>query len=347
MTTGLLAARIIQTLDGHLGHPGWRWMYIITAVITLPVAAYGFIFFPGAPSTGKRWYFTDEEYELAKERMRLVGRKEPQGLNFSLRTIKRFLGRWHFWILIPWNILWLLGYMSTGQGACTLWLKSNKQYSTPEVNNLTVGYPHIWTVSTLGRKSGRGHCLHLLFRLAGRQIQQQGWGLVHRSLLDRHVHRLPCVRAVRQVFVLLEMVCLGFRLPGHHSHSPRFAVATGYMEVSLSPVVYSWANLICAGDAEERAFVVSSMLAIGTAFNVWVPLLTFKTVDAPRFHKGFLTQLILQPVYFFWTLGVYFVTRRQSRKKGGRVRKRRPLKFESNTKVGRAKIGAPDFLRMS
>lgn len=47
----------------------------------------------------------------------------------------------------------------------------------------------------------------------------------------------------------------------------RFAVAISYIEVSLSPINYSVANLACAADAEERAFIVSSMLAISTAFR--------------------------------------------------------------------------------
>lgn len=37
----------------------------------------------------------------------------------------------------------------------------------------------------------------------------------------------------------------------------RFAVAISYIEVSLSPINYSVANLACAADAEERAFIVS------------------------------------------------------------------------------------------
>lgn len=87
----------------------------------------------------------------------------------------------------------------------------------------------------------------------------------------------------------------------------------GYLEVSLSPLIYSWVNLICAGDAEERAFVISSMLAIGTAFGAWVPLLMWKTVEAPRYFKGYTLQLVMQPVYFFWTFLVFYMVRRARR----------------------------------
>lgn len=138
MTTGLLSARIYQSLDGALGHAGWRWMYIVASAMTFPIAAWGFASFPGTPKDGRRWYFTNEEFELAKERMSLEGRLSPKGLNLSLDSVKRFLGRWHFWVLVPWNIMWLMGYEGQIQGAPTLWLKSNKQYSVVQVNNYTV-----------------------------------------------------------------------------------------------------------------------------------------------------------------------------------------------------------------
>lgn len=86
------------------------------------------------------------------------------------------------------------------------------------------------------------------------------------------------------------------------------------MEVSLSPIVYSYANVICAGDAEERAFVLSSMLAFAYTCNIWVPLLTFKTVDSPRYHKGFLQQLIAHPIYLAWTLMLAYIARKSLKK---------------------------------
>lgn len=95
---------------------------------------------------------------------------------------------------------------------------------------------------------------------------------------------------------------------------PRFATAISYIEVSLSPINYSVANLACAADAEERAFIVSSMLAISTAFGVWVPLLAFPTVQAPRFFRGYVMEAVLQWTYFGWTCFVVWYSGRDERK---------------------------------
>ena len=94
----------------------------------------------------------------------------------------------------------------------------------------------------------------------------------------------------------------------------RFATAISYIEVSLSPINYSVANLACAADAEERAFVVSSMLAISTAFGVWVPLLAFPTVEAPRFFKGYVMEAVMQWAYFGWTCFVVWYSQRDEHK---------------------------------
>ncbi|KAG4430112.1 hypothetical protein IFR05_014410 [Cadophora sp. M221] len=245
MTTGLLAARIYKNLNGALGYAGWKWMYIVAASLTFPVAIWGFLTFPGTPSAGKRWNFTQEEFDLAIERMEACGRKEPQGIPFTFTSFKRFFGRWHWYILVPWNILWIMGCMASSQGALTLWLKSNKQYSTVEVNNYTAISPSLGII----------------------------WILAFSWLTDR------------------------------------FTIVLGTLEVSLSPLVYSWVNIICAGDAEERAFVISSMLAVGTAFSAWVPLLAWQTVEAPRYFKGFVMSLVMQPIYFAWTVLVYCMVR--------------------------------------
>ena len=86
-----------------------------------------------------------------------------------------------------------------------------------------------------------------------------------------------------------------------------FAVAVGMVENATMPVWFSWANLICKGDAEERAFILGAMLAISMACQTWVPLLTLKTVWGPRFFVGYTTQLVAQPLAFAMVVLVYYL----------------------------------------
>ncbi|KAI3397668.1 hypothetical protein diail_10539, partial [Diaporthe ilicicola] len=54
----------------------------------------------------------------------------------------------------------------------------------------------------------------------------------------------------------------------------------------VAAIIYAWANEICAGDAEERAIVISSMNTIGNTLGAWLPLFVWKTVDASRYLIG-------------------------------------------------------------
>ncbi|EXJ86819.1 hypothetical protein A1O3_03773 [Capronia epimyces CBS 606.96] len=283
--TGLLAARIYTDLDGALGHAGWRWMYLIGGLMALPIALFGIFTFPGTPNHGKRWVLTDEEFALAKERMVVAGRKEPVGFSWSL--VRRFLGRWHFWLLVPWNVSWLMGFLSETQGVYTLWLKSHKAYNTAQVNRLTSVAPAIGVIT-----------IALFSFLADKYGPKS---------------RLWIVGIVAVIGVIANM---GFALYDHTSFAYKwFTYAESYTEVSLSSLQYSWANVICRDDAEERAFVVSAMLAVGSACDAWVPNVFFKTTDSPKWVNGHIFQAATMPVYFGLTATVYYFNKRAERRR--------------------------------
>ena len=145
MTSGLLAARIVTDLDGVGGRAGWRWLYIVAACITFPISIWGFLCFPGTPNNKKRWMFTDREIGMARERMAAEGRAQPIGLQFNLRTAKRFVRTWHFWLLVPQTMIWYLTFMANGQGAYTLWLRSAYPgiENRAKVNNFTVSSSNV------------------------------------------------------------------------------------------------------------------------------------------------------------------------------------------------------------
>ncbi|KAH7325692.1 major facilitator superfamily domain-containing protein [Stachybotrys elegans] len=285
MTTGLLAARIYATLDGHLGYSGWRWMYLIASIMTFPIAIWGFFSLPGTPRDGKRWFFTEEEFGLARERMALQGRLDPKGGILSKDTLKRFLGRWHFWLLVPWNIQWLLGYLSMINGGPTLWLRSRPEYTTVQVNNFTAVSPSLgiififvfsWIIDKGGRKA-----------------------------------IVPLVSFACGLHFITKFAWIAF--DSTSTEYKWFATALSYIEVSLSPINYSVANLACAADAEERAFVVSSMLAISTAFSAWVGIVAFPTLQAPRFFNGYIMEAVLQITYVSWTALIVWYSNREER----------------------------------
>lgn len=96
--SGFLQAAAYTNLSGVGGLAGWRWLFVIDGIITLPLAILGFLFFPNLPQGGKKtWWTTEEEHDLSVKRMEAIGRagKEP----WTQVKVKRILLSWHTYLL--------------------------------------------------------------------------------------------------------------------------------------------------------------------------------------------------------------------------------------------------------
>jgi MFS family permease len=157
--SGFLQAAAYTGLNGVHGRAGWRWLFIIDGIITIPLALAGYAFFPNLPQDDVRtWWTTQAEHELSMRRMEAIGRagKEP----WTLPKVKRILLSWHTYILRMYltfcptsvvdraykqftamlYVIWNNGVYQPGMG---FWLKSfNKEpfpvpgtrFSVPEIN---------------------------------------------------------------------------------------------------------------------------------------------------------------------------------------------------------------------
>lgn len=275
MTTGFLASGIVRNLDGRNGLEGWRWLYIVCSVLTFPIGIYGFFFFPSTPDKTTSFWLTAEEKELARERMRRIGGKPAIGFGGGWTVIRRFFARWHIWVLGFFLVPWILTCQPSGNGAYTLWIKSLGIYSTPRVNELTAVNP------------GVGLFMVFLYSFLSDHIQAKIPIIIFQCLLQFSLQ-------------------LAFPLWNHSSVAYKWAaVATGYGQNALSPILYAWANEMCREDAEERAFVVSVMCCMSNVFATWVPLLVWRTVEAPEYHKGYIFTQVFIIVFMVAAIGVW------------------------------------------
>jgi hypothetical protein len=78
------------------GMAGWRWLFIIDGVISLPIALAGFFIFPGLPSSSKPWWLTPEQHQLARTRMANAGVAPSKELSWTVA--KRTFMRWEFYM---------------------------------------------------------------------------------------------------------------------------------------------------------------------------------------------------------------------------------------------------------
>ncbi|KAG2369951.1 major facilitator superfamily domain-containing protein [Suillus spraguei] len=146
-SSGLAGTFFTRHLGGVGGRSGWRWLFIIDGVITLPIALYGFLVFPDVPSTTKAFYLSEEERALSQDR--LDSDVVHHGLSWDLA--KRVLGRWRWYGCYP-HIQFAISGETESFGSNNLmgqWLSSIGGYTVEEVDYYPSGVTAFGIASTL------------------------------------------------------------------------------------------------------------------------------------------------------------------------------------------------------
>ncbi|KAI0020598.1 MFS general substrate transporter [Xylariomycetidae sp. FL0641] len=277
MFSGYIQAGVYQTMDGHLGIRGWRWLFIIDFLITLPMVAVGLIIIPNPLSGGRTWWMSETERRMCVQRL-AADNRQPLG-RFDGTLFKRVLGRWHFWVLCTWFSLMYFTYQQPTTSTIALWLKADG-YPVPDVNNLPTVYSAV----------------SIVFMLASGVYNDWRRSQVESVLLI----------CVAQVVSESMLVAWDIGKPALF-----FAFYIAGTIQSLFPIIVSWTHVVCTSDAEERAIVIGCLNAIGLAQGTWWNQVFVPTVEAPRFYRGYRAGLASSLALSAWLPVVMWFTRRQ------------------------------------
>ncbi|KAF7125439.1 hypothetical protein CNMCM5793_001617 [Aspergillus hiratsukae] len=148
MFGGFIQTGIHSSLDGVRGLSGWRWLFIIDGLITLPIAIYGLFLFPDTPATTRAPYLSESERALAISRLPVTN-AERAPLNRAF--IKCLFTTWYWWAFV---ILWVIAGETesfSSNSLLALYMKSHPtiKYSIAQLNNYPTGVPAVGIVSTL------------------------------------------------------------------------------------------------------------------------------------------------------------------------------------------------------
>ncbi|KAG7664416.1 uncharacterized protein J8A68_002056, partial [[Candida] subhashii] len=92
-----------------------------------------------------------------------------------------------------------------------------------------------------------------------------------------------------------------------------FAFCLQYFGWAMSPVLYSWQGDICREDIRERQVVLVCMNMLAQQTTAWIAVLVWRTVEAPRFLKGFTFTASSGVALCIWTFVVLWFYKRQER----------------------------------
>lgn len=250
--SGFMQSAIHKNMNGLHGLEGWRWLFIIDFVITIPICIYGLLCFPNTPDNMKSsWLFSEEELQMAQ--MRLPPKKETK---LDLTVIKRVVGKWHWWLF---SLLWVLGGENESFGSNSLfalWLKY-KNYSISNRNQYPMG---MYAVAIAATYSSALYVDHT----GGK----------------RHWHVAIMISIMMLVVSIMILVD---PLKDAVMFTAQYLAGCSY---AGQAIFFAWANVVCRSDIEERAVVLASMNMFSSALNAWWSILFYGATTTPKFKKG-------------------------------------------------------------
>ncbi|OBT43997.1 hypothetical protein VE00_05695 [Pseudogymnoascus sp. WSF 3629] len=281
MFSGYIQIAVYKNLNGTLGKAGWQWLFIMDGVISIPIAIAGFWLLPDYPHNTRAFYLNDKDRAMAQKRMADVGRAPKGTLGWNI--VKRLFGRWHIYPLTLLYIVFSNNGSSNSVNPLTLWLKS-EGWSVTKLNLLPSAQAAVQLVASI----------------------------VFAIVSDFHRDR-PSVMSGAVFAGLFSSIILAIWVVP--AGLKWFALFLNRAAVPFGPLLLTWTNEICGGDAEERAITLGVMNAMGYAFNAWMPILTYPQTDAPRFSKGWIWSCVAFTLQFLLTYVVVWFVNRDTKKK--------------------------------
>ncbi|KAI1075385.1 MFS general substrate transporter [Whalleya microplaca] len=285
MIGGFIQTGIHSSLDGRHGLSGWRWLFIIDGIITLPIALYGFIFFPDTPSTTKAIYLTETEKALAISRVPPVSDQSPISWSF----LKKSLTSWFFWGFV---VLWIIAGETesfSSNALLNLYLKSHPttKYTVSQLNNYPTAVAAVGIVSTLFWAT-------LTDFIGGR-----------RYLVGYFI-------AVTGV-ATSAMILAASRDPTN-PQSTAVVLGAYYWAGSVyacQATFFAWANdALRYEDAMFRAVVLAAMNLGNNAVNAWWSIVFYGASMAPWFIRGMWAMIAMSIMLAIWTAILSYTTAR-------------------------------------
>ncbi|KAK7034548.1 hypothetical protein VNI00_012395 [Paramarasmius palmivorus] len=289
MFSGFLQTAAYNGLNGVHGLPGWKWLFIIDGIITVPIGILGYLIMPDLPhNTRPSFLYTSEQLELGQKRMRDIGRKPPA--KFTKAKVLGFFKTWHLYTLVPLYVLF-----NNGGGPSTAMIFWFKSFNTPERIVYTVGQINLYPL--------------------GQNVVQVITTLVWAWWSDAIRKRWPPMIVAGTIAVVTDLV-LAFT-PLYTNIARRWVfyyltTVTG----GCSGLILAWANELTGNDSEKRSFVVASCNAIAYCFQAWLPIVLFPQVEQPKVFKGNVASAgIVFGMMVFAMATLYFQKRDERRAK--------------------------------
>ncbi|EON62435.1 hypothetical protein W97_01657 [Coniosporium apollinis CBS 100218] len=285
MIGGFIQTGIHSSLNGRSGLSGWRWLFIIDGIITLPIAIYGFLLFPDTPTTTRVPYLNAVERRLAVSRVPPPSHKRSP---LSLSFLKEVLTSWYWYGFV---VLWIIAGETESfstNALLALYMKSHptRRYTVAQLNNYPTGVPAVGIISTIFWAT-------LTDFMGGK-----------RYLVGYFI-------AITGIVTSVMILTL------HGSTASIFGAYYWAGSVyACQATFFAWANdALRYEDDMLRAVVIASMNMGSNAVNAWWSIVFYSANFAPWFTRGMWAMIGCSIALALWTTGLLYMTARSERRR--------------------------------
>ncbi|KZF23089.1 MFS general substrate transporter [Xylona heveae TC161] len=279
MMSGAIQAAITRTLDQSGGLAGWRWLFVINAIMTVVWGFAGFFMIPDYPNrpNPRAFWFNKTHAELSMQRLIRHGRSEPKKITWDgfRRTLKS-------WVAYVVPVLYIAMVLATyGYAYFSLFLKSlknpdgTKRWSVEEVNVIPIGggamnVVFVWVWAFLS------DWLRTRWTLIIAQAIIALVPTIIMSIWTRHPDTVGLGAAYASYFIL-------------------------YMTLGTAPLIMSWLSDLMPQDPEARTLIVGYAIAGYYAIAAWSQVLIWPAIQAPYYKHGWQSSVAMCAVVIAMT----------------------------------------------
>jgi MFS family permease len=285
MLSGALQAAIMRTMNGHHGLEGWRWLFVINAIITVVWGCLGFFMLPDYPNNPnpRAFWFRKVDGELAMERLARHNRAEPRKVTWA--GAKRTFSGWVVYFIAVLYISTVLA--SYGYNYFGLFLKSLKNSD---------GTP-VWTVEDVNVIPIGGGSINVVFVWI--------WALLSDFLRTRWT-----LIVAQAIIGLIPSIAMSVWTSHPQSVGLSTAYASyfiNYLCLGTAPLIFSWLSDLIPQDPEARSLIVGCAVAGYYAVSAWSQVLVWPANQAPYYDYGWQSCIALWVLIIGMTCALRFI----------------------------------------
>lgn len=258
MFSGYLQAAVYDNLDGHLGHAGWQWLFIVCGIISLPVGIIGYFFNPDFPENTRAFYINKEEAEFAKQRLIDDGYTPLGASIWDKKKFFRIARTWQFYVL-SFGYFFVQSSYPSQQPFYSLYLKATK-HTVYQINVWPTGQPAVGAVTQI---------------IAG---------MISDSPLLQG-RRWQALAVMQSGTIFSAIVLAIWDIPTGLKYA---AFYISYMAAGVPGIFYSWFPDLMPHDHEMRGFMIAFSNMFSYINQIWYSDAVWRTAEGPEFHHGFI-----------------------------------------------------------